>query len=190
MTGHDRPAVGSLQLLSEVLLIGVLVCVACLPVVTILAAGGAGSVLLHELIEADRTPSVRRFLSLMATALRDPLALLAPVALLAVGTLDILAVLGGLPGATVLGPVLGLGLTLLVICGLRGAARWRPGHAWRSVLVDAGPAVLGDWAGTLMLAAALLVVAFVVAPAPAFGVVLPGFVVMAAVAVERRLSVQ
>ena len=164
-----------------------LVCVASLPVVTILAAGGAGSVLLRELVEDDQTPTVRRFLSLMRTALHDPPAWLAPAALIGVGTLDIVAVLGGLPGATVLGPVLGIGLALLVICGLRSAARWQPGHAWRSVFAEAGDALLRDWSGTLMLAAALLVVGVIARSVPAFTVVLPGFVVMAAVAVERRL---
>ncbi len=185
----SAPAVRPLRLLSEVLLVGVLVCVASLPVVTILAAGGAGSVLLRELVEDDQTPTVRRFLSLMWTALHDPLASLAPVALLGVGTLDIVAVLGGLPGAAVLGPVLALGLVLLVICGLRSAARWKPGHAWRSVFADAGDALLRDWPGTLMLAAALLVIVVIARSVPAFAVVLPGFVVMAAVAVERRLPV-
>jgi hypothetical protein len=144
-------------------------------------------VLLRELVEQDRTPTLRKFLSLTGTALRDPLAVSAPSALLAVGTLDILAVLGGLPGATVLGPAIGIGLVLLVVCGLRGAARWQPGSAWRAVLADAAPAVLSDWPGTMMLAAALVVLMFVITPIPAFAVVLPGFVVMAAVAVERRL---
>jgi len=90
---RDTPA--SLQLFSEVLLVGVFVCVACLPIVTVLAAGGAGATCIRELVESDRTPRLRRFVSLMGTALRDPVGWLAPLALLVVGTLDTVAVLGG-----------------------------------------------------------------------------------------------
>jgi hypothetical protein len=182
---RDAPA--SLQLFAEVLLIGVLVCVACLPVVTVLAAGGAGATCVRELVEDDRTPRVRRFVSLMGTALRDPVALLAPLALLVVGTLDTVAVLGGVPGATVLGPVIGLAVVLGVICGVRSAARWRPGTAWRDVFADAGAAVIRDWPGSVMLAGALVVVVIVGVQVLAFAVILPGLVIMAAVAVEHRL---
>ena len=182
---RDAPA--SLQLFSEVLLVGVLVCVACLPLVTMLAAGGAGATCIRELVESDRTPRVRRFASVMGRALRDPVGWLAPLALMVVGTLDTVAVLGGVPGAILLGPVIGLAVVLGVICGVRSAARWRPGMAWRDVVADAGPAVLRDWPGSVLLAGALVVVVIVGLQVPAFVVVLPGLLVMAAVAIERRL---
>lgn len=182
---RDLP--GSLQLFAEVLLVGVLVCAACLPLVTVLAAGGAGATCIRELVEADQTPRVRRFVSLMVTSLRDPVALLAPMALLAVGTLDTVAVLAGVPGATLLGPVVGLAVVLGVVCGVRSAARWRPGMAWRDVLAGTGPAVLRDWPGSLLLAGALVVVLIVGVQVPAFVVILPGLLVMAAVAIEHRL---
>ncbi|HEY7046590.1 MAG TPA: hypothetical protein VH373_05175 [Jatrophihabitantaceae bacterium] len=188
MTSSQAPVVRGWQLLAEVLFVGVLVCVACLPVVTVLAAGGAGSVLLRELVEDDRTPRVRRFVALMRIALREPLAVVAPVAVLGVGALDLLAILGGLPGAALLGPAIAIGLALLVICGLRAAARWRPDEPWRSVFAEAVTTMRRDWAGTVLLAGALLVVGIVTAAMPAFAVAALGFLVMAAVAVERRLA--
>ncbi|HYU04233.1 MAG TPA: hypothetical protein VEL02_10370 [Jatrophihabitantaceae bacterium] len=184
---EQRDLPGSLQLFSEVLLVGVLVCVACLPLVTVLAAGGAGATSIRELVEADRTPRVRRFVSLIGTALRDPVGWFAPLVLLMVGTLDTVAVLGGVPGGTVLGPVIGLAVVLGVICGARSAARWRPDVAWRDVLADAGPTVLRDWPGSVLLAGALVVVVIVGVQVPAFVVILPGLLVMAAVAIEHRL---
>ena len=187
MTSSEAPVVRGWQLLAEVLFVGVLVCVACLSVVTVLAAGGAGSVLLRELVEDDRTPRVRRFVALMRMALRDPIAVLAPAAVLSVGALDLLAVLGGLPGAAVVGPVIAVGLAGLVICGLRAAARWQPDESWRSVFAEAAAAVRSDRPGTVLLGMAVVVVGLVTATLPAFAVVALGFLVMAAVAVERRL---
>jgi hypothetical protein len=188
MTGSDAPVVRGWQLLAEVLFVGVLVCLACVPVVTVLAAGGAGSVSLRDLVDGDRTPTIRRFLSLIRAELREPVTVLAPVAVLAVGALDVVAVAGGLPGAVLLGPLIALCLTLLVVCGLRGAARWRPGVPVGSALADAAPDVLHDWPGTLLIAGALLAVGLITAQLPAFAVVAPGFLVMAAVAVQRRAA--
>src|SRR5262249_5099616 len=94
------------QQVAAMALVGVLVFVASLPVVTLLAAGAAGAQSLREQATLDREPRVRRFLALYAAALRDPVGVLAVVAVLAVGVLDLLAVLGGVPGAAVVGPVL------------------------------------------------------------------------------------
>lgn len=175
-----------LRLPADVLLIGVLVCVAALPVVTSLAAAGAGTVLLREVVADERTPTVRRFLRLAGGALRQPVALLAPLAFAVVAALDTLALLAGLPGGTVTGPPLGLALVAVLLTGVRAAARWRPGDDWRTVLAETAPLVLRDWPGSLMLVGALVVLGVVAAHAPAFVTVLPGLLVMAAVAVERR----
>ncbi len=180
------PFARQLALFAEVLLVGVLVCVASLPVVTALGAAGAGSVLLRELVEDERDPSVRRFAALLVLALRQPVVVLAPAAAVAVVGLDMLALLAGLPGGRLLGPPLGLAFAWLAVTGVRAAARWRPGAAWRRVLAEAARAVLRDWRGSLMLTAALVVVGTVAVQVPAFTVVLPGLLVMAAVAVERR----
>jgi len=176
----------SLTLLAEVLFVGLLVCVASVFVVTALAAAAAGSVLVTELAAEARTPTVRRFARLFRAAVADPVAVLAPVGLLVVGAVDVVAVLGGLPGGRVFGAVLGLVLAALLAAGLRGAADWRPGRHWPAVLAAAGREATLDWRGSLGLVVAIVVVAVVVGQAPAFVVVAPGLLVLAAVAVGAR----
>ncbi|MFJ6673724.1 hypothetical protein ACIQMJ_21655 [Actinosynnema sp. NPDC091369] len=178
MSAWARP----LALLAEVLLIGVLVTVAALPVLTALPAAAAGAVLLRELVDEGRTPTARRFAALLGQAVRDPLALALPAAVLVVGALDVLALLGGLPGAAALGPVIGVALAAVVVVLLRTAARWRPGDRWAALVAEPSR----DWVGHAYLVVALAVVGLVVAQAPAFAVVVPGLLVLAAVAVERR----
>lgn len=179
---RTSPWARPLALLAEVLLIGVLVTVAALPVLTALPAAAAGAVLLRELVDEGRTPSARRFVTLLGRAVRDPLAVALPVAVLAVGALDVLALMGGLPGSSVLGPVIGSALAAVVLVLLRTAARWNPGDRW-AVLVAAPSR---DRAGYAYLLVALAVAGLVVVQAPAFAVVVPGLLVFAAVAVERR----
>ncbi|MDQ2588867.1 hypothetical protein [Saccharothrix yanglingensis] len=169
-------------LLAEVLLVGVLVCAAALPVLTAVPALAAGAVLLRELVDEGRTPTARRFALLLGRALRDPAAVLVPLAVLVVGALDLLALAGGLPGATVLGPVIGLVLAAVVLVLLRTAARWRPGDRW-AVLLASPPRDPGGYA---YLVGAVAVAVLVVGQAPAFAIVVPGLLVFAAVAVERR----
>jgi hypothetical protein len=180
------PLMQGLQLAAEVLAIGVLVCLASLPLVTTLAAQGAGSVLLWELVENDRTPTVRRFLTLLGRSLRQPVVVLAPLGLLAVAALDALALLSGVPGSALLGPAVAVALMLVLLVGLRSAARWRPDRPWHAVLAATGPVVLRDWPGSLLLAGALVVVGIVARQVPTFALILPGLLVLAGVAVERR----
>ncbi|HET6710310.1 hypothetical protein [Amycolatopsis sp.] len=181
---QPRPHWGAL--LGEVLFVGVLVCLASVFVVTSLAAAAAGAVLLAEVAADGRTPTVRRFARLFRAALAHPVALLAPAGLLAVGGVDVVAVLGGLPGGRVFGAVLGLVLAALLAAGLRGAAAWRPGRRWPEVLTAAGRETVSDWRGSVGLVVAIVVVAVVVTQAPAFVVVAPGLLVLAAVAVRAR----
>jgi len=175
-----------LALLAEVLLVGVLVCVAALPVVTVLGAAGAGTLVLRELIEEDRTPRVRRFLSLLRVALREPVALLAPVLFLLVGAFDGLALLAGLPGAVLAGPVIGLVLLFGLVSGLRAMACWRPERGWRMALASGTERAGRDWRGSLLLAGAVLVCGVVADQAFGFVPVLPGLLALAALAVDRR----
>jgi len=176
----------SLTLLAETLLIGVLVCATAVFVVTALAAAAAGSVLLRELAINERTPTVRRYFALVGAAVRDPVAIAAPVVFAAVGGLDVVAVLGGLPGGQAYGLVLLVLLTGLLVTGLRAGAMWAPGEPWRLVLGSAVERTVLDWRGSVMLAVAVLAVVLVVAQAWAFVVIAPGLLVLAAVAVCGR----
>jgi hypothetical protein len=171
----------SLGLFAEVALIGVLVCVASVPLVTSLAAVAAGSLLLGELLDTGRTPTVGRFVSLLGQALRDPVTLFAPAVLFALGFLDVMALLGGVPG----GPLIGLALLVVATVVLRGAARWTPGASWTGLLAD--PLPLRDWRGSALVAVAVVVLVVVVTQAPAFVVLAPGLLVLATAAVARRI---
>ncbi|MFF3494726.1 hypothetical protein ACFYWS_25620 [Streptomyces sp. NPDC002795] len=175
-----------LELPAEVLLIGVLVSVASVPVVTSLAAAGAGAALLRELTETQKTPTVRRFFTLLAGSLRQPVVLLAPVVALAVAGVDMLALAAGVPGGRPIGLLIGLALMFVVLVGIRSAAQWRPGNAWRATLADAVESVPRDFTGSVMLVGALVVLGIVAFEVPAFTPVLPGLLVLAAVAVEGR----
>lgn len=171
---------------AETLLVGVLVCVAALPVVTALAAAGAGAAVLTEFADSGTPVKVRRFTALLRAALTDPVAWAAPPALLAVGALDALAVAGGLPGRAVVAPALVLaGGAALVVCAA-GAARWQPGTRWIRVLVQGAEASADDLVGSVLILGAFAVVALVVSAQPAFAVITPGLVLLAAVAVSRR----
>ena len=171
---------------AETFLVGVLVCVASLPVVTALAAAGAGATVLDEFAESGTPVRVRRFVSLLCSALSDPLGWAVPPLLVLVGVLDTLAVAGGLPGRGVLGPTLVLcGGGALVVCAT-AAASWRPDLRWISVLTDSARTCRGDVVGSTLTLGALAVVALVASAEPAFVVISPGLVLLAAVAVRRR----
>jgi hypothetical protein len=175
-----------LTVIAETLLVGVLVCVASLPVVTVLAAAGAGAAGLEDVAESGTPVRVRRFLRLLRTALGDPVAWAVPPALAVVGVLDALAVAGGLPGRAVIGPVLAFaGAAALVVC-VTAAVRWRPGSRWTDVLDDAARACAADPVGDLLIAGALAVAVLVASAEPAFLVITPGLVLLAGVAVRRR----
>jgi hypothetical protein len=73
-------------------------------------------------------------------------------------------------------------LAAVVVVLLRAAARWRPGDRWAVLVAEPSR----DRAGHAYLVVALAVAGLVVAQAPAFAVVVPGLLVFAAVAVERR----
>ncbi|GAA2670744.1 MULTISPECIES: hypothetical protein [Actinosynnema] len=171
-----------LALLAEVLLVGVLVCLAALPVVTALASAGAGARALRGLVVGGRTPTARGFAADLVAGLRDPLALALPPLLVVVGALDVLALLGGLPGGAVLGPAIGLALVAVVVVLLRCAALWEPGARWSALLASPPTGPVGGAA----VACALVVVVLVVLQAPGFAVVAPGLLVFASVAVVGR----
>jgi hypothetical protein len=97
---------------------------------TALPAAAAGVVLPRESADGGPTPTVRRFVVLLGQALRDPVAVVLSVVVPAVWALDVLALPGGLPGASVLGPVIGPALAGVVLVLLRTAARWSPGDRW------------------------------------------------------------
>src|SRR2546430_17378822 len=86
----------TVNLVAEVLFIGVLVCLTSLPVVTVLASAAAGATQLRDCVGGDGTSALRRHLALVRAASRDPFAVLAPAALLVIGGVGVVAGVGGL----------------------------------------------------------------------------------------------
>jgi hypothetical protein len=186
MSSEPATAGPRLTTAAETLLLGVFVCATSLPVVTALAAAGAGGAALREFAESGTPVRARRFAALLRAAHADPVAWAVPPVLVVTGVLDVLAVAGGLPGRAVVGPALVLaGGAALVVCAT-GAARWRPGARWSSVLREGAGSSIADPFGSVLVLAAFAVVALVVSAEPAFAVIAPGLVLLAAVAVERR----
>ena len=72
------------------------------------------------------------------------------------------------------GLVLATVLAGLLVTALRAAASWRPGSSWRLPLSTAAEDAVRDRPGSLMIAAAVLVMALIVIQAPAFAVIAPG----------------
>jgi hypothetical protein len=85
-----------------------------------------------------------------------------------------------------MGPALVLtGGAALVVC-VTGAGLWRPGARWIDVLTDSARTCLADPVGSILMLGALAVVVLVTSAEPAFVVIAPGLVLLAAVAVRRR----
>lgn len=171
---------------AETFLVGVLVCMASVPLVTALAAAGAGAAVLEELADSGTPVRVRRFASLLRAALADPVVWAVPPALTVVGVLDVLAVAGGLPGRAVVGPaLLFVGGAALVVCAA-GAAHWRPGVPWIRALRTGAESAVADPFGSVLVLLSVALAALLVSAEPAFAVIAPGLVLLAAVVVRRR----
>jgi hypothetical protein len=99
---------------------------------------------------------------------------------------DVQAARAGLPGGPLVGAVGLLALIAAAVAGLRAAATWTPGAAWRSLLRAAGRRTVLDPAGSFLLVAGVAVVACSGWFSPPLAVPVLGAVAAAAVAVEER----
>ncbi|WP_371672712.1 hypothetical protein OG985_36765 [Streptomyces sp. NBC_00289] len=173
-------------LFAECLLTGVWIAVASVGVVTYPAAFAAGARHLRRRA-GHRAGGMREFAADFRSAVRGGwLVGLAGWAAVAVAWVDVQAVRAGLPGGPLVGAVGLLALIGLGVAGLRAAAVWTPGAAWRSLLADAGRRTVLDPAGSFLVVGGLVVVtcsAWFVAP---LAVPVLGAVAAAAVAVEER----
>ncbi|WP_405917599.1 hypothetical protein [Streptomyces sp. NBC_00728] len=171
---------------AECLLTGVWIAVASLPLVTVPAAFAAGTRHLRRRT-AHEGGGWREFTADFRAAVRGGwLVGTAGWAGAAAVWVDVQAVRAGIPGGPLVGAV---GLFALIggaVAGLRAAAVWEPGAAWRELLADAGRRTVLDPAGSFLLIGGLVVVAcsaLLVAP---LAVPVLGAVAAAAVAVEER----
>ncbi|WOF24291.1 hypothetical protein N8K70_06370 [Microbacterium betulae] len=157
---HDAPgrnpgASGGFALFGEVLLTGVLVTAAGLPVVTLPAALAAGSRHLRRFARAEGS-SLRAFGADLRAALPGGLPVGAvAAAIVAVLALDVvLAVSGALPGGGIVGAI---GWALLAALGgavLAVSGAWTPETGWRPAVRALPASVARDVPGALYLVAA------------------------------------
>ena len=188
----DRPPTATrrlrLALLAESLLTGVWVTLAALPLVTALPALAAGCAHLRRHLHHEAT-GLRRFLTDCGEGLRrgwrTATAWTAGALLLVA---DALIAGSGLPGGPVFLLTSALGLVLLLVVGLRTAATRPPGAPWRGLVRAAARRTLADPAGSLLLAAGLLVVAVSAWQLPPLAAPATGCLTLAAVAVEQRTA--
>ncbi|MER6345480.1 hypothetical protein ACWC10_29070 [Streptomyces sp. NPDC001595] len=171
---------------AECLLTGVWIAVACLGLVTYPAAFAAGARHLRRRT-SHTAGGVREFVRDFRAALRGGWIVgLAGWAVAAAVWVDVLAARAGLPGGPLVGAVGLFALIAVAVAGLRAAAAWTPGAAWRSLLAEAGRRTVLDPVGSFLLVGGLAVVACSGWIVPPLAVPVLGAVAAAAVAVEER----
>ncbi|MFF0223899.1 hypothetical protein [Streptomyces sp. NPDC004629] len=189
---RDRREAGEIfspgfALFADMLLVGLLTSLACLPVVTVPAAFSAASATLRETVGTGTQIRIGAYVGhLRAHLCAGSLAAGLAVPLLAVVLLvDSALVRGALPGAAVMAPALVL-LTLgCVTVGLRSTALTAPYRlsAREGLLRSAA-----DPRGTLLLGSAVLLAALLAWSMPLLTPLLPGPVALAATAVDLRTT--
>lgn len=192
-TLDDQPAArfpgagAKLALFGEVLMVGLLIALVCVPIVTLPAALAAGIRHLRRFIAADDS-ALRFFWKDVRSGLAGGSLVGGGVLLLvALLLLDIdLARSGFLPGGMVIEVVGWVGLAALALALLAAAAAWSPELGWRGALRAVPRAVAADIPGAAyLIATAIFVVVLTVVLVP---LLLPalGMAAFAAVAVPER----
>ncbi|MEU6371627.1 hypothetical protein [Streptomyces sp. NPDC046909] len=175
-------------LFADCLLLGVFLVVCSLPVVTAFPAFVAGCAVLREQARGGPGVTPATLLAALRGVLRSGRAVwLVPTGVLALLWLDALALDAHGPGMGV--PVAAAG-ALVVALGLRCAAGWREGLAWRAVTVSAFRSMPRWPLVPVLLAGSAVAAAALVAMSPVLLLVALGPLALAATAVDawRPLS--
>lgn len=176
-------------LFGEVLWVGVLMAVVCIPIVTWPAAVAAGAAHLRRFLNAEATP-VSLFLGDVRAA--APGAIVpgaATVILAAVAVVDVVLVTAGvIPGGLVVAVVATAAAAVAVIATVLAASVWSRGVSWRMLLAVAPRIARADLSGTAYIVIALALAAviawqFLPLVIPALGVLAFALVAIG----ERRL---
>lgn len=180
-------ATAKFGLFGEVLVIGLLITVAALPVVTLPAALAAGIRHLRRFARAEGSP-VSDFWRDVKAALPGGIGVgVVAVLLTAILLLDIdLARSGALPGGAGIEVVGWVGLALVAVALLAACASWTPEAGWRAAVRQVPAFVRTDIVGALYLtatAAFVVIVTWVLVP-----LIIPalGCAALAAVAIPER----
>ncbi|GAA1925036.1 hypothetical protein GCM10009775_16670 [Microbacterium aoyamense] len=192
-TLEERPAArfpgatGAFQLLGEVLVIGLLITIASLPVVTLPAALAAGIRHVRRFIAAEHAPIAGFWRDVLRGSLGG--AVIGLVALVAVGVLllDIdLARSGFLPGGIVIEVIGWAGLAAVGLGILLAAGAWTPETGWRTAVRGIPAAVRDDVVGTAFVVATAGFVVVVTWMLPPLFIAAIGCAALAVVAVPQR----
>lgn len=180
-------ATAAFGLLGEVLLIGLLVTIASLPIVTLPAALAAGIRHMRRFIAAEHAPIAGFWRDAARAALAGSVVGLVGAVVAGILLLDIdLARSGFLPGGIVIEVVGWTGLAVLALAILLAAARWSPETGWRDAVRAIPSAARADPAGAVYLVATAGFVVVVTWVLPPLFIAAIGCAVLAVVAVPQR----
>lgn len=185
--GRNPGAIGAFSLFGEVLLVGVLVTVAALPIVTLPAALAAAIRHLRRFVAAEGS-GIGLFGRDLLLALRGGVVVGVAVAV-AAGVLAadiVVAGAGALPGGQAYVVLGWLGLAVLGVVVLGGAAAWTPESGWIQALRTLPATVRADPAGATYLVATVGFVGFLTWVLPPLLIPALGCAALAAVAIPER----
>ncbi|MFI8002777.1 hypothetical protein [Streptomyces sp. NPDC086010] len=170
-------------LFADMLLVGFVTAVACLPVVTAPAAFAAASTTLRDGARDTAPVTAAGYLRLLRARLTagSLAAGLLPPLLVTVALVDVALVRGALPGAAAVAPALALTVLAAAVVALRATALEAPHQlSAREALARS----LGDPRGSALLAAAVVLAALLAWSVPLLVPLLPGPLAFAAAVVE------
>jgi hypothetical protein len=177
-------------LFADMLAVGLITAVACLPVITAPAAFAAACAVLRESISAERPATLGRYLTVLRRlGLRRSLTAGAlALAAVALVVLDLLLARAGLPGARWVSPVVAAAAVAALVVGLRAAADERVAQGWRGAVRAAAARSAADLPGCALVLAAVLLSATLAWMLPLLAPLAPGALAFAVTAVELRAA--
>jgi hypothetical protein len=180
-----------LSLFGEVLVVGVVVLLASIPLVTAVPALAAGVLHLRRHLSGE-ADSLRDLLRGLVPAVRDLWAVGAavPVLLALLGYNVWLAGSGFLPGGGVVGVTSAVLGVAVVVVALRSAGTWAPGRGSRVAVRAAARRAGQDPSGSVLLAASVAMSVVLVWMLVALLLVIGGLLALAVLAVEHRWVVR
>lgn len=179
---------GALGPFSQMLVVGLAVCLLSLPLVTAVPALAAGALQFASHLEAtdDSLKALwKRFLEAFRAG--GWLVGIATVGVLALLVASAVASLQGfIPGGLVIGWITVAIAVIGAVIVSRAASLWRPGAQWQPLLIEAAELTVIDPIGSLFVLSGYGIAAVVVWMLPPLVVIAPGLVVLTLVASERR----
>lgn len=176
-------------LFGECLTAGLLVLLAAVPVVTLMPALAAGCAHIKAHVDGETT-TVRAFFERVRVAVPGGWVLsVGVVVAFAVLAVDVVVLRTRVVGGGVVAVVCGVAAVGLAVVVLRAAALWTVGARWSAVVRAAARRGVSDFGGSLLLVMALGMLAVVTWQLPPLVLPMVGCVLMAAVAVDRRQTV-